>query len=164
MTEKELAKKLGIAESTLNEYKKRYPEFTESLKKGKEELVEELEDSLYRKALGYEYNEVKKTTFQEDLDIKSEKTEIIKKHMAPDVGAIVFSLKNLDRGNWKDRPLVEEMEKLKKEMAILEKEKIELENELIKTKIEVMRGYGQEIEDIEGVEELIYGNQEEKDN
>ena len=58
LTEEQIAQKLGIAYSTLNLYKDSHLALSEALKKGKEELIEELEDSLYKKAMGYEFEEV----------------------------------------------------------------------------------------------------------
>ena len=167
----EVAKKLGVAKSTLHGYAKENIELSNALKKGKEELINELENALYKRALGFEYEETKDIMTTGKDGMRARKKEITKKFVAPDVGAIAFALKNLDKNNWKDRPLVEEMEKLKEEMTRIEKEKMELENErtklqseLIKTKTELLKGYGQEIEDLSEVEELIYGTKEEKDD
>lgn len=54
----EIAKRLGVALSTFYVYKKRYSEFSESLKKGKEIADYEVEDALFKRARGYEYEEV----------------------------------------------------------------------------------------------------------
>ena len=54
----EIAKRLGVALSTFYVYKKRYSEFSESLKKGKEIADYEVEDALFKRASGYEYEEV----------------------------------------------------------------------------------------------------------
>lgn len=52
LTEKQIAKNLGISRDTLNEYKKKYPDFSDLLKKGKEVSDEEVENALYKAALG----------------------------------------------------------------------------------------------------------------
>lgn len=51
LTDKQIAKNIGIAESTLNEWKKKYSEFSKSLKKGKEVIDFEVENALLKNAL-----------------------------------------------------------------------------------------------------------------
>lgn len=51
LTDKQIAKNIGIAESTLNEWKKKYSEFSKSLKKGKEVVDFEVENALLKNAL-----------------------------------------------------------------------------------------------------------------
>jgi hypothetical protein len=101
--EAQIAKHLGVGYATFMEYKNRYPDLTEALKKGKTELIEDLEDTLYRKALGLIKTKdikkyIKKTKNGEETRIE----ETIKEY-APDTGALVFSLKNLAPDKWKDR-------------------------------------------------------------
>jgi len=102
MTEEQIADKLDIAYSTLNLYKNKYSELSEVLKKGKEELIEELEDSLYRRAMGYEYEETE--TWLEEVDgVQKKRVKRIKKLAHPDTGALAFALKNLAPDKWRDR-------------------------------------------------------------
>lgn len=102
LTEEQIAQKLRIAYSTLNVYKERYSELSEALKKGKEELIEELEDSLYKKAMGYEYEETE--TWLEEVDgVQKKRVKRIKKVAHPDTGALAFALKNLAPDKWRDR-------------------------------------------------------------
>lgn len=103
LTEKQVAKRLGIAYSTLNNYKLEHLELMEALKKGREELVEELEMSLYRKAMGFEYEETEEYVEMKGDKIAVKRKKIIKKNALPDTGALAFALKNLDPENWKDK-------------------------------------------------------------
>lgn len=57
LTDKQVAHNIGISEQTLNVWKKKYPSLFESLKKGKEVVDIEVENSLLKRALGYEYTE-----------------------------------------------------------------------------------------------------------
>ena len=59
MTEKQIAEYLGVGYSSWCDYKTKYPELTEALKKGREALVHELKSSLIRKAKGFNYTEKK---------------------------------------------------------------------------------------------------------
>jgi hypothetical protein len=102
MTEKQICEKLDITEESLNQYKKRYTELTESLKTGKAELVESLKDSLYRRAMGYEYEETKTTVEKDDQGKDRKKIEKNKKMIFSDT-CLIFALKNIDPENFKDR-------------------------------------------------------------
>lgn len=110
LTEKQICKNLGISTQTLNEYKKAYPELVDALKRGKRVIIAEIENALVKRALGYEYEEVKTYIKNEDGKIVKY-TEKTKKHMAPDVGACAILLKNKDRGNWSNDPAKLEIEK-----------------------------------------------------
>ena len=51
LTDIQIAEKLGISQDTFYKYKKKYPEFSESLKKGKEIVDYEVENALLQSAL-----------------------------------------------------------------------------------------------------------------
>lgn len=51
-TDKDIAKNIGITETTLYEWKKKYPEFSEALKKGKEVIDYKVENALLMNAIG----------------------------------------------------------------------------------------------------------------
>lgn len=111
MTEKQICKNLGISVETANQYKHRYPEFADAIKKGKEVAITELENALFKRALGYDYEETK--TSIKMVDGKETKfTEKTKKHMPSDVAACFILLKNKDRERgWADNPVKMELEK-----------------------------------------------------
>lgn len=101
--DEQLAKHFGVAYSTFKEYIKLYPDLKAALKKGKEELIEDLEDTLYRKALGKcTVKEVKKYIEKDKTGKEKTKIEEIVKEIPPDTGALIFSLKNLAPDKWKD--------------------------------------------------------------
>ena len=96
MLEKDIAKKLGLAVSTLEKYKLQYVEFAEALKKGKEPVDFEVERALLKRCLGFSYDE---KTFE-----KKELTKIVRKYYPPDVGAIQTWLSNRKNHKWKRNP------------------------------------------------------------
>ena len=123
MTEAQIAEHLGVGHSAFSEYKNKYPELTEILKKGRQNLVAELRSALIKKAKGYEYVETKTVTEhvkvpedmkeilinagfrKEDLEkIVLSKTEVAHKQMSPDVAALNLALKNYDKENWANDP------------------------------------------------------------
>jgi len=89
-TDTEIADFFDIAESTLNNWKIEYPEFMESIKSGKHKADSTVAESLYKRANGYEH---------EDVDIKMYDGNIIEtkliKHYPPDTTAAIFQLMNL---------------------------------------------------------------------
>ena len=102
LTDKQIAKNIGIAESTLYNWKNDHVEILESLKKGKEVIDIEVENALLKRALGYEYEEVK-TYIEENNGVIKKRKEITKKIMAPDTTAQIFWLKNRNPDKWRDR-------------------------------------------------------------
>lgn len=62
LVDEQIAEKMGISPSTLYEWKKKYSEISESLKKGKEVIDRLVENALLKRALGYRYNEDKYTS------------------------------------------------------------------------------------------------------
>ena len=102
LTDKQIAKNIGIAESTLYNWKNDHVEILESLKKGKEVIDIEVENALLKRALGYEYEEVK-TYIEENNGVIKKRKEITKKVIAPDTTAQIFWLKNRKPSTWRDR-------------------------------------------------------------
>ena len=74
LTDEQLAARMGIASATLYEWKKKYPEISDALKRGKEVVDYEVENALLRSALEGS------TTAQ------------------------IFWLKNRRRDKWRDKP------------------------------------------------------------
>ena len=120
-TDKQIAHNLGIAASTLEKYKAANAEFTEFLKKGRQNLVIQLRGALVQKALGFEYEEVKHVERIESDGAISESTETFHRKALPDVAALNLCLKNYDPDNWANDPqmlaLRKEELKLKKQQA-----------------------------------------------
>lgn len=109
-TEKEIAEHLNIAYRTLIRYKEKNSQLRQVLKKSKKALVAELEQSLYRKALGG--FDIKKTVTKW-IEIDGVKGEAIEYQetvieQAPDLGALIFALKNLAPDRWKDKQEINE--------------------------------------------------------
>lgn len=122
VTDKEIAKMLGINKATLVEYKNKYPEFNELMKIGRKKNVEELKNALFKKATGFQYTETE-TTINPDGSKKTKKTI---KTALPSETAILILLKHWDRNEdgtakWANDPATFELKKkeleLKKEQA-----------------------------------------------
>lgn len=97
-TDKQLADFFNVNERTINRWKKDYPEFCQSIKKGKEVADIEVIESLYKRAVGFEYDE---TELKTDGNAKSKR--VIKKLVVPDTTAQIFWLKNRQPEMWRDK-------------------------------------------------------------
>lgn len=115
LTEEQIAKNIGISVSTLNNWKNKYVEILESLKRGKEVVDRQVENALLRRALGYEYQEVKEKF---EGGILTERT-VMKKEVVPDVTAQIFWLKNRKPDKWRDKPDYEDTSAIDKLDSIL---------------------------------------------
>src|SRR5690554_7008930 len=100
LTDEQIAKNLGVAYSTFRKYKDEYPAFSAVLKKGKEVVDFEVENALLKRALGYEYEEVKKE-YENGKLVRVNKTI---KREAPSTTAQIFWLINRSRqtGKWQN--------------------------------------------------------------
>lgn len=94
-TDEQIANNMGISRDTLNEWKKKYSDISDALKKGKEVVDIQVESALYKSAIGYEYTE---ETYEGNKLVKS-----VKKHKAPDTTACIFWLKNRCPDRWRDK-------------------------------------------------------------
>lgn len=75
LTDEQIAQNIGVATSTLYEWKKRYSEISEALKRGKEVVDRQVENALLKRALGYSYNEDKYISVPMDQAEYSESLE-----------------------------------------------------------------------------------------
>ena len=103
LTDEQISRNIGIAIRTFYEWQERYPQFRQAIKKGKAPVDIQVENALLKRALGYEYEET--ITEIEQIEEGKQKTHVrrIKKQMPPDVGAIVFWLKNRRPNKWRDK-------------------------------------------------------------
>lgn len=124
MTEAQIAEKLGISVASFENYKKQYPELQKVLQNGKQSLIEELKNTLKKKAKGFYYEETR-TSIRKENGKEVQVVEKFKKYAQPDTGAIHLLLKNLDE-SWRndDKATLD----LKREKMELEKERAENEN------------------------------------
>lgn len=111
MTDVQIAQKLRITPQTYYEWQRRFPSFSEAVKKGKAPVDTQVENALLKRALGYEYIETVTdyTLSETEKDENGNPKKIIKnvrmtkKHVAPDVGAQAFWLKNRRPDRWREK-------------------------------------------------------------
>jgi len=109
LTDEQISHNVGVSRSTLNDWKKKYPDISDALKKGKEVVDLQVENALLKRALGYAYEEV---TEESQWNEKAKRYELVvtkrvKKRQAPDTTAQIFWLKNRRPDKWRDKQDVE---------------------------------------------------------
>ena len=102
LTDEQIFKNLGISKDTFYKYKDKYTDFSDALKKGKEVADIEVENALFKRAIGYKYKEVIKEVKEIDGKKSTYVKEVIKE-IPGDVGAQIFWLKNRKSSKWKDK-------------------------------------------------------------
>ena len=103
LVDKQIAHNIGVTEQTLNNWKKKYPSLFESLKRGKEVIDRQVENALLKRALGYEYEEVKIIVEKDEKGNEKKRQEKVIKKVIPDTTAQIFWLKNRKPADWRDR-------------------------------------------------------------
>ena len=120
-TDAEIADFFGVVESTINLWKLEYPEFSESVKRGKILADAEVAYSFHKRATGYKYDEVTyeklaesesgmKVDDQGDIEATKKeayKRKVVTKEVPPDGGAALNWLKNRQKDKWRDKQEVD---------------------------------------------------------
>lgn len=96
LTDEQIASNMGIRRETLIDWKKKYPNISNTLKRGKEVVDYEVENALLKRALGYTVKEEKLTKDGEVVELERE--------VPGDVTAQIFWLKNRKPDSWRDKP------------------------------------------------------------
>lgn len=113
-TDAQLADFFDVSISTVALWKVEHPEFSDAIRLQKEIANERVEQSLYRRAMGYEHDET---------DIRVIGQEIlqtpIRKHYPPDSTAMIFWLKNRKPDEWREKSEIEHSGNFAAELAAL---------------------------------------------
>lgn len=120
-TNNQLAEEFGVSPATISTYLKDWEDFSEAIKRGKDKADRKVEMSLFKRATGFEYDEItyEKTKPSlgigvkrgeekdiEVMDIKAVpmyKTKIVTKQVVPDTVACIFWLKNRKPEAWREK-------------------------------------------------------------
>lgn len=127
LTDEQIAKNMGVNKTTLYDWTKKFPDISNSIKKGKAPIDFEVENALFKRAIGYEYEEVE--TIIEEIDGKQRKRiKKIKKVALPETSAMIFWLKNRKPEQWRKlNPVVEAKLNAETEKLLKEAENLSLE-------------------------------------
>lgn len=103
LTVEQICTNLGISNKTWYKVVREDPEFAEMAKRTKDVVDREIENAMYKRAMGYEYDEI---TEEYEMGFLTKK-KVVRKHVPPDTGAQVFWLKNKKSESWRDRKEVD---------------------------------------------------------
>ena len=111
LTDEQIAYNIGISRKTLAEWKKKYSDISDTVKKGKEIVDIQVENALLKKALGMKetvkkaikvrevkYNDGKRVSEKEHIEYVDEEVFV-----PPDTTAQIFWLKNRKPDKWRDK-------------------------------------------------------------
>ncbi len=100
--DKEIADFFEVTEQTINNWKNEFPDFFESIKRGKTLADSNVADRLYQRALGFEHDseEIKVMTVGKESVIERVP---IRKIYPPDATSAIFWLKNRRPDKWRDK-------------------------------------------------------------
>ena len=95
LTNAQIAHNIGINPDTLYTWMKRFPDVSESLKRGKEVVDRQVENALFKSAIGYMYEEETVTNAGDVVTTR--------KYAKPNTTAQIFWLKNRKPETWRDK-------------------------------------------------------------
>ena len=99
LIDKQIAQNIGVAYSTFREWVKKFPALSASLKRGKEVVDRQVENALFKSAIGYEYTEITKELTDSGMKV----TKRVTKQVAPNPTSAIFWLKNRKPDEWRDK-------------------------------------------------------------
>lgn len=113
LIEKQIAHNMGVAYATLREWKKTFPEIGEALRKGKEVVDREVENALFKSAIGF-MKKIKKPVKIREVEYDAKTGKKIRElekwvqveeeiYIAPQVTAQIFWLKNRKPDQWREK-------------------------------------------------------------
>ena len=97
-TDREVAEALDVSERTLYRWKHEHEAFRQAIKLGKEAADDRVEQSLYRRAVGYSFDAVKI-----NVHLGSAVVTPYTEHVPPDVTAASLWLRNRRPEKWRDK-------------------------------------------------------------
>ena len=99
LIDKQIAHNMGVSYTTFKGWRNKFPQMAEALAKGKEVVDREVENALYKRALGYWVTETETTTLSDGTTKTTEK----RRHIVPDTTAQIFWLKNRKPDQWREK-------------------------------------------------------------
>lgn len=105
LNDEQIAHNIGIHVGTLYEWKKKYRELDEAIKRGKRPVDIQVENALYRSALGFKQTlkkpvKLRRKDGSEYIEYADEEV-----YIAPQITAQIFWLKNRKPEFWRDKPV-----------------------------------------------------------
>lgn len=100
LTDRQIAKNLGIAYSTLRVYKDKHSALSALFKNTKVAQVAEVENALFKSAKGYHYQEDQVIKIKDEEGFEKVEVVTVIKFMPANIAAAIFFLTNKDPEQW----------------------------------------------------------------
>lgn len=117
LTDNQISQKMGISKTTFYDWKNKFPEFADTLKRTKDIVDAEVESALNKKCLGFTVLvkrniKVKEIEYNQTTGKKIKETEKIvqvfdEQYIPPDTTAEIFWLKNRRPNDWREKQVIE---------------------------------------------------------
>lgn len=115
LTDKEMCEKIGITQSTFYDWKNKFPEFSDALKRGKAPVDTKVENQLLKSALGFTvkvkvpFKLKKKITKNGEGTVEEERIEYADQeiYVKPETTAQIYWLSNRRPDKWRRNPTAE---------------------------------------------------------
>ena len=101
LSDVDIAKNLGISLDAYYRYQKLYSEFYEAIKRGKRPANIIVENALFKRCIGFEFDEPSTESYVDEKGKKHVKKKTTTKYIIPDINAIRFWLINREPDLWK---------------------------------------------------------------
>ncbi len=102
-TDADLAAFFDVTEATVNNWKDQYPEFFESVKRGKAPADMHIAQKLFHRAEGAEWEEEQAIKVKTGPHTETVEVVTVKRAAPPDTTAMIFWLKNRQSKKWRDK-------------------------------------------------------------
>lgn len=131
LTDEQIAANMGIHISTLYAWKNKHSEINDILKRTKEVVDYEVENALFKSAMGYDYTEEvwERRFIKERGEYDMVLTKRMLKHADPNPTSLIYWLKNRKRAEWRDKQEFVDNTSLEKLDQILEETRNNAETE-----------------------------------
>ena len=103
LTNLDIAREFGTDARTFRRWMEEYPQIRDALNSGKALANATVEGALYKRAIGFDYEERKTKANNQGFT----SVEVVTKHVPPDVAAITLWLTNQQSDRWKNRTALE---------------------------------------------------------
>ena len=133
LTDEQIAHNCGIKRQTIYDWKRKFSDISDALKKGKEIVDYEVENALYKKTIGYNAKvlknvKVKRVEYDEQTGFKRREYEEIVEvydevHVPADTTAQIYWLNNRKQEQWRNKQDKNNNDSLSKLDKLLEEQK-----------------------------------------
>lgn len=105
LSDSDICHNLGISRQTFYKYLKKYKDFYDAYNRGKVEIIEKIESAMYKRALGYNWEEVtQEIRTDPDGNVIEKHIKKVKKHVPADMTACIFLSTNGNNAKYKRNP------------------------------------------------------------